>query len=146
MRIINRQAKRNYHILETLEAGIELLGSEVKSLRVGRVDLSESFVRILREEAFLVNANIPRFAQTSTKTYDPLRSRKLLVHKSQIASLIGKTSGKGTTLIPLSIYEKYNRFKVEVGLAKSKREFDKRKVIKERDQLRRIQQELRGKE
>lgn len=146
MRTINRQARRNYHILETLEVGIELLGSEVKSLRAGRVDLSESFVRILREEAFLINANIPRFAQASTKTYDPLRSRKLLLHKEQIKSLIGKTSGKGTTLIPLAIYDKHNRFKVEVGLGKSKREYDKRKVIKERDQLRRIQQELRGKE
>lgn len=144
MRIINRQARRNYHILESLEAGIELLGSEVKSVRAGRADLSESFVKILNEQAFLINANIPRFAQTSQKSYDPLRSRKLLLHKKEINSLIGKTSGKGTTLIPLSIYEKHNRFKVEVGLGKSKREFDKRKVLKERDHLRRIEQELRG--
>lgn len=143
MRIINRQAKKNYHILESVEAGIELLGSEVKSLRAARADLSQAFVKIISEEAFLINANIPRL-DTFQKNYDPLRSRKLLLHKSQIKSLIGQTSGKGTTLIPLAIYEKHNRFKVEVGLGKSKREFDKRKVIKERDHLRRIEQELRG--
>lgn len=145
MRIINRQARRNYHILQTLEAGIELLGSEVKSLRAGRADLQEAYVRVLNEEAFLINANIPRL-NTFQKNYDPLRSRKLLLHKSQIRSLIGQTSGKGTTLIPLAIYEKHNRFKVEVGLGKSKREYDKRQAIKERDQIRRIEQELRGKE
>ena len=146
MRIVNKKALHNYHILERLEAGMELSGSEVKSIRTGRVDLGESYVRILNEEAFLVNANIPRYNQASQKDYDATRSRKLLLHKNQINSLIGKTSGSKNTLVPVSIYEKNNRFKVEIGLAKSKREFDKRRVIKERDHIRRVEQELRGKE
>lgn len=146
MRIVNKKALHNYHILEHLEAGIVLTGSEVKSIRAGRLDLGESYVRILGDEAFLVNANIPRYAQTSERSYDPFRSRKLLLHRSQINSLIGKTTGKGATLVPISIYEKNNNFKIDVGLGKSKKEFDKRDVIKQRDHQRRIEQELRGKE
>ena len=144
MKILNKKALHNYHILEHLEAGIVLSGSEVKSIRAGRIDLGESHVRILGTEAFLINAHIPLF-QSPDKDYDPQRSRKLLLHKAQISSLIGKVS-KGTTLVPISLYEKNNRFKVEVGLAKSKKEFDKRKAIKERDHIRRVEQELRGKE
>ncbi len=144
--IRNKKALHNYHILEHLEAGIALTGSEVKSIRSGRIELGESFVRILGGEAYLVNANIPRYENTSQKTYDATRSRKLLLHRGQINTLIGKTSGTQVTLVPVSIYEKNNRFKVEVGLAKSKKEFDKRKIIKERDHNRRIEQELRGKE
>ncbi|MBI2338235.1 SsrA-binding protein SmpB [Candidatus Daviesbacteria bacterium] len=146
MRIINKKALHNYHILEQLEAGIVLSGAEVKSIRTGRIDLGESYVRILNREAYLVNANIPRYNQAADKEYDAQKSRKLLLHKHQISSLIGKVSGKSVTLVPVSIYEKNNRFKVEVGLARSKKEFDKRKIIKERDHARRVEQELRGKE
>ncbi len=146
MRIINKKALHNYHILEHLEAGIVLSGAEVKSIRAGRLDLGESHIRILNGEAFLVNANIPKYNQASDKEYDAQKSRKLLLHKTEIDSLVGKTSGKGTTLVPVSMYEKNNRFKVEVGLAKSKKEFDHRKSIKEKDQNRREEQELRGKE
>ncbi|MBI2019493.1 SsrA-binding protein SmpB [Candidatus Daviesbacteria bacterium] len=146
MRIINKKALHNYHILERLEAGIVLSGAEVKSIRAGRLDLGESHVRVLNGEAYLVNANIPMYGPASDKEYDAQKSRKLLLHRDQIDSLIGKTSGKGATLVPVSMYEKNNRFKVEVGLAKSKKEFDKRKVIKERDHVRRVEQELRGKE
>ena len=146
MRIINKKALHNYHILEHLEAGIVLSGSEVKSIRSSRLDLGESYVRILNGEVVLVNANIPKYTQDSNKEYNPTRSRKLLLHKAQIQSLIGKTSGKGITLVPVSIYEKNNRFKVEIGLGKSKKEFDKRRVVKERDHIRRVEQELRGKE
>jgi len=146
MRIINKKALHNYHILEHLEAGIVLSGAEVKSIRAGRLDLGESHIRILNGEAYLINANIPMYAQASNKEYDAQKSRKLLLHKDQINSLIGKTSGKGTTLVPVSMYEKNNRFKVEIGLAKSKKEFDHRKIIKEKDHARRIEQELRGKE
>ena len=144
MRILNKKALHNYHILEHFEAGVVLTGAEVKSIRAGHLDLGEAFVRVLSEEAYLVNANIPKFAQTSQKLYDPLRSRKLLLHRNEINSLLGKTVGKGVTLVPVSIYEKNNKFKIEVGLAKSKKEFDKRKLLKEKDNLRRIQQELRG--
>lgn len=146
MRIVNKKALHNYHILERVEAGVVLSGSEVKSIRAGRVDLGEAYVRILNGEAYLVNANIPRYQQTSQKDYDAQGSRKLLLHKSQIDSLMGKTTGQGVTMVPVSIYEKNNRFKVEVGLAKSKKEFDKRNIIKERDHRRRVEQELRGKE
>ncbi len=146
MRILNRKALHNYHILEHLEAGVVLSGSEVKSIRNNRIDLGEAYVRVLNDEAFLVNANIPRYAESASKTYDPTRSRKLLLHRAQIASLIGKTSGKGVALVPISLYEKNNKFKLEIGLGKSKKEFDKRAVIKERDHLRRMEQELRGKE
>lgn len=146
MKIVNKKALHNYHILEHLEAGIVLTGAEVKSIRAGRIDLGEAFVRILNNEAFLVNANIPRYQQTADKEYDATKSRKLLLHREQINSLIGKVSGKATTLVPVSIYEKNNRFKVQIGLGKSKKEFDKRRVIKERDHVRRVEQELRGKE
>ena len=146
MRIINKKALHNYHILEHLEAGIVLTGSEVKSIRSGRIDLGESHVRVLNREAYLINANIPRYAQTSDTDYDAQKSRKLLLHKAQIDSLIGKTSGTKNTLVPISIYEKNNKFKVEIGLAKSKKEFDKRKIVKEKDHIRRVEQELRGKE
>lgn len=146
MKILNKKALHNYHILEHLEAGIVLSGGEVKSIRAGRLDLSESFVRVLSDEAYLLNANIPKLLQIGIKSYDPFRSRKLLLHKTQIQSLMGKTSGKGVTLVPVSVYEKNNRFKVDIGLAKSKKEFDKRKVMKERDHKRRIEQELRDKE
>ena len=145
MRVINKKALHNYHILEHLEAGVVLSGSEVKSIRAGRIDLGEAHVRVLDEEAFLINAHIPGYLG-SQKEYDPQRSRKLLLHRDQINSLIGKVSKGGMTLIPVSIYEKNNRFKIEVGLAKSKKEFDKRKTIKERDNQRRVEQELRGKE
>lgn len=146
MKVVNKKALHNYHILEHLEAGVALSGAEVKSIRSGRLDLGEAYVRILDGEAYLVNANIPKYAQMGDKTYDATRSRKLLLHAAQIQSLIGKTSGKGATLVPVSIYEKNNRFKVDIGLAKSKKEFDKRKAIKERDHIRRVEQELRGKE
>ena len=145
MRILNKKALHNYHILEHLEAGIVLSGSEVKSIRAGRIDLGEAHVRVLGSEAFLINAHIPPF-QASQKDYDPQGTRKLLLHRDQINSLIGKVSKGGITLIPVSIYEKNNRFKVEVGLVRSKKEFDKRRVIKERDHIRRVEQELRGKE
>lgn len=145
MKILNKKALHNYHILETIEAGIVLTGAEVKSIRAGRLDLGESHVRILNNEAYLINANIPMYGPASSESYDPQKSRKLLLHRDQIDSLIGKTSGKGSTLVPVSMYEKNNRFKVEVGLAKSKKEFDKRKIIKEKDHQRRVEQELRGK-
>lgn len=145
VRIVNKKALHNYHILEHIEAGVVLSGSEVKSIRAGRIDLGESYVRILNGEAYLVNANIPRYNQTSDKEYDATHSRKILLHKEQINSLIGKTSGSKNTLVPVSIYEKNNRFKIEIGLGKSKKEFDKRKIVKERDHIRRVEQELRGK-
>ncbi len=146
MRIINRKALHNYHILESLEAGIKLFGAEVKSVRAGRLELSQSHARIIGEEAYLINASIPPYQNAAMKSYDPQRSRKLLLHKSQIKSLIGRLSAGNLTLVPVAIYEKNNFVKVQLGLARSKKEFDKRKVMKERDHQRRVEQELRGRE
>lgn len=146
MKIVNKKALHNYHIIESLEAGIVLSGGEVKSIKGGHIELSGAYVKILGNEAFLVNALIPEYQPGNEKEYDSTRSRKLLLHKTQIDSLIGKNAQKGTTLIPVSIYEKNNRLKLEIGVGKPKKEFDKRDVIKKRDQIRRIEQELRGKE
>src|SRR3990167_3291753 len=108
MKIVNKKALHNYHILEHLEAGIVLSGAEVKQIRAGRLDLGESHIRVLNGEAFLINANIPRYNQAADKEYDAQKSRKLLLHKEQINSLVGKTSGKHVTLVPVSMYEKNN--------------------------------------
>ncbi len=145
MKIVNKKALHEYHILESLEAGIQLYGSEVKSIRSGRIELGQSFARITGEEVFLVNANIPRYQNAPIKDYDPARTRRLLLHKDQIQSLMGKLQAK-VTLVPVAIYEKNNLIKVQLGLAKSKKEVDKRKIIKARDHQRRVEQELRGKE
>lgn len=142
----NRKATHDYHIMETFEAGVQLTGAEVKSIRGGRIELGQSYARILGNEAFLVNANIPAYQGIDSKDYNPTRSRRLLLHRNEIQTLIGKLSGSGIHLVPLSLYQKNNFIKVKLGIGKSKKEFDKRKVIKERDHLRRIQQELRGKE
>lgn len=146
MKITNKKALHNYHILESLEAGMVLTGSEVKSIKGGHIELSGAYVKILGTEVFLINALIPEYQPDSIKEYDPQRSRKLLLKRSQISTLIGKNAQKGTILLPVSIYEKNNRLKLEIGIGKSKKEFDKREVIKKRDQIRRIEQELRGKE
>lgn len=144
MRILNRKAKHKYTILQTLEAGVALSGSEVKSLRGGRVDLSESFARIQQGEVYLKNAYIFPYQGGVKEGYDPRRDRKLLLHKKEIDTLLGKMSGQATTLVPLSLYEKKNMFKVELGLAASKKKYDKRRAIKQRDESRKIEAELRS--
>src|SRR3989344_5778739 len=128
MKIVNRKARHDYFILETLEAGIVLSGQEVKSLRSGRADLSNSFARVQNGEVFLKNAFIPPYNASSIPDYNPNRDRKLLLHKTQISSLIGKNS-KSQVLIPLSIYEKRNLMKVELALCASKKRYDKRRAI-----------------
>ncbi|MFA5932627.1 MAG: SsrA-binding protein SmpB [Microgenomates group bacterium] len=145
MKILNKKGLHNYHILESLEAGIQLTGPEVKSIRAGRADLGQSHAKIISGEVFLMNVNIPAYQNAPIKNYDPIKSRRLLLHHDQIVSLIGKLSGKGVALVPVSLYEKNNMIKVELGLGKSKKEFDKRRIIKEKDQLRKIEQDLRGK-
>ena len=146
MKIVNKRALHDYFIIESIEAGIELLGVEVKSIRTGRVELGQSAVKFLGNEIFLVNAHIPAYLNSPVKNYNPSRSRRLLLRRSQIENLIGKSSVSKRSLVPVSIYDKNNLIKVEIGLARSKKEFDHRKVIKERDNLRRVEQELRGKE
>ncbi len=143
MKIYNKKAKHNYHILETLEAGVVLSGPEVKSIRAGRVDLQESFARIQNNEVFLKNVYIYPYQGTSAEGYDPKHDRKLLLHKAEIDRLRGKISGAAVTLVPLSIYSTRNFMKVELALAASKKKFDKRKAIKAKDAQRRIEQELK---
>lgn len=141
MRIFNRKARFDYFIIESLEAGIVLSGFEAKSVKMGRVDLSDSFARIEHGEAFIKNLYIHPF-QTPPQGYNPRADRKLLLHRKQIETLMGKAGQAGITLIPLSIYTKRNFVKIELGLAGSKKKYDKRRAIKERDQARRIEQEL----
>lgn len=142
MKIFNRKASFNYQILESMEVGIVLSGHEVKSLRAGRADFSDSFARIQNGEVFLKNMFIPPYQGGVAKEYNPKRDRKILMHKNQINNLQIKLSKAGMALVPLSIYEKRNFFKIELALASSKRQFDKRKSIKARDEERKIAQEM----
>lgn len=131
MKIYNRRARFKYQIFEKAEAGIVLFGAEVKSIRAGRADLSESFARIRDGEAFLVNAYINPW-MGSEKFRDSRRERKLLLHRNQILNWQGKIAGSKLTLVPVSIYMKGNLAKVELALAKSKAKFDKRATIRKR--------------
>jgi len=129
----NKAARRDYHILETYEAGIELAGTEVKSLRQGKATLKDSFARVDGDEMFLYNMHISPYEFGNIANVDPKRVRRLLLHKSQIRRLIGQTSVKGFALIPLSAYLKRGRVKIELALAKGKRFYDKRETIKKRE-------------
>jgi SsrA-binding protein len=140
---VNRRAYHDYFIDEKLEAGIMLTGTEVKSVRNGRTNLRDGFVRIDGHEAWLENVHISPFAQASVMNHEPMRPRKLLMHRKEIASLIGKVRQKGYTLIPLRVYFARNRAKVEVGLARGKRQYDKREAIAERDAKREIARAMR---
>jgi len=137
----NKKAWHNYEILEKIEAGIQLLGSEVKSLREGKSSLADSFARIDRGEVILYNMHISPYSHSSSRQ-EPTRSRKLLLHRREIESLLGKVS-KGLALIPLSLYFKRGKAKVELALAKGKKEFDKREAIKKKEAEREIRGRLR---
>jgi len=137
----NKKAWHNYEILEKIEAGIQLLGSEVKSLREGKSSLADSFARIDRGEVILYNMHISPYSHSSSRQ-EPTRSRKLLLHRREIESLLGKVS-KGLALIPLSLYFKRGKVKVELALAKGKKEFDKREAIKKKEAEREIRGRLR---
>ena len=140
---VNRRAYHDYFVDEKYEAGVVLTGTEVKSLRAGRCNLRDGFVRIDGNEAWLENVHISPYAQGNLMNHEPMRPRKLLLHRRQIATLIGKVRQKGYTLIPLRVYFSRNHAKVEVGLARGKREFDKREAIAERDAKREIARAMR---
>jgi len=129
----NRKAFHDYHLLETFEAGIVLLGTEVKAIREGRVNLRDSYARVEDGEVFLYNVNISPYSHRGYADHEPLRRRKLLLHRDEIRKLIGKTVEKGMTLVPVRLYFKDGRVKVAVSLAKGKKEFDKRETIKRRE-------------
>ncbi|MFZ6017926.1 MAG: SsrA-binding protein SmpB [Nitrospirota bacterium] len=140
----NRKAYHDYHIEETLEAGIALLGTEVKSLREGKANLKDSYVIVKGSEVFLLNCHVSPYSHGNISNHDPVRTRKLLLHRAEIEKLSGKTTHKGYTLIPLKIYFKDSRAKVEIGLAKGKRLFEKRETIKEREARREIARAIKG--
>lgn len=144
MKIFNRKARLQYHILETLEAGIVLSGGEVKSIRLGRVDLNDSFAKLQNGEVMLKNMFIPPYQHASTENYDPKKDRKLLLHKNQIRTLIGKLSKGRMAIVPLSIYVRGNFIKVELALGATKKQFDQRRAIKAKDEQRKLEQELKN--
>ena len=142
----NPRARFDYSILETFEAGLVLFGHEAKGIKNNRMSLKGSYVTIKKGEAWLINAQISPYQPKNTpKEYDPTRSRKLLLHKREISSLIGKTKQKGLTLVPLRVYTKHDRVKLEFGLAQGKRKIDKREKIKKREFNRRAERALRNK-
>jgi SsrA-binding protein len=130
---VNRKARHEYTILQTIEAGIVLVGTEVKSLRQGKANLVDGYAKIENGELWLVNANISEYTQGNINNHDPRRERKLLLNKSEIRKLIGKTKEKGLTLIPLRFYFKNGKVKVELALAKGKKVYDKRRDIAKKD-------------
>jgi SsrA-binding protein len=129
----NRKALHDYHLLETIEAGIVLLGTEVKAIREGRVNLRDSFARVEDGEVYLYNVNISPYSHRGYADHEPMRRRKLLLHREEIRKLIGRTVEKGITLVPIRMYFKDGRVKVAVCLAKGKKEYDKRETIKRRE-------------
>jgi SsrA-binding protein len=129
----NRKAFHDFHLLESFEAGLVLLGTEVKAIREGRVNLRDSFARVEDGEVFLYNVNISPYSHRGYADHEPLRRRKLLLHRSEIKKLIGKTVEKGMTLVPVRLYFKDGRVKVSVSLAKGKKEYDKRETVKRRE-------------
>ena len=139
----NRRASHDYFILETYEAGIVLTGTEVKSLRTGHASLSEAYATVENDEAFVIQLHIPPYAHLSHVDYQPTRSRKLLMHRSEIDRLDSQAQAKGLTLIPLEIYFKNGIVKVTVGLAKGKKTADRREEIKKRESDREIRR-VRG--
>lgn len=140
----NRKAFHDYSIEETVEAGIVLAGTEVKSLREGNANLKDSYVLVKGSEVFLLNCHISPYTHGNIMNHDPVRTRKLLLHKKEIERLQGKAAQKGYSLIPLKIYFKDSRAKVEVGLARGKKQYEKRETIKKRDAEREIERAMKS--
>lgn len=145
MKITNRKASFDYQLSDHFEAGINLLGAEVKAVREGHVDLTGSFVKIIGREAHLINANIFPYKYARPETYDERRTRKLLLHKKEIIALKSKMEGSRLTVVPVSMYTKHGLIKMELALAKSKKQFEKRESIKKKDINRQIEEELKRK-
>jgi len=142
MKITNKKAYFDYKITETFEAGINLYGFEVKSVRLGKADLTGSFIKIIGSEAYLLNAKIFPYQNAQIENYDDKRTRKLLLHKKEIISLKSKTDGANLSLIPVAMYLRHGFIKVEVGLGKGKKQYEKRESIKKKDVQRDMEREL----
>lgn len=130
---VNRKARHEYAILQTFEAGIVLVGTEVKALRQGKASLVDGYAKLEKNEVWLVNVHINEYTQGNINNHDPKRERKLLLNRSEIRKLIGKTKEKGLTLVPLRLYFKNGKVKVEIALAKGKKVYDKRRDIAKKD-------------
>ena len=143
VRIANRRARHDYAVSEVVECGMELTGTEVKSLRAGQAKIDEAFARVRGREVFLIGANIAQYPQAApAMQHDPARDRKLLLHKRQVLLLESHLRQKGKTAIALAVYFKRGWAKCEIGLAEGKRQYDKRQALRERDQQREISREL----
>lgn len=145
MKISNKNAFHDYTILDRFEAGIKLTGPEVKSVKDNRVSLTGGFVRFIGNELFLVNAQIQPYEFARVEGYEPRRTRKLLISKNEMISLRNKVEGAGLTLVPLNLYTKHGLVKVEVGVGRGKKQFEKRELLKKRVQKREIERTYRGK-
>lgn len=139
----NRRARHDYHIEDVYEAGVALTGTEVKSLRAGRASLADGFAQVSDGEVWLHNVHIPEYTQGTWTNHEPRRTRKLLLHRGEIDRLVSKTAEQGLTLIPLSLYFKDGRVKVELALARGKRTYDKRHDLARRDAAREVDRALR---
>jgi SsrA-binding protein len=141
---VNKKAYRNFELIERFEAGLELLGTEVKSLRAGQADLSGSYARIEGEQCWLVGASITQYEQAGMRNHEPLRKRKLLLHKAEIRKVRVKLEQRGFTFVPLQIYfNDRGLAKIELALARGKRQYDKRKTIAERTQKRDVDRDMK---
>ena len=140
----NKKARHDYTIVETIEAGIVLQGTEIKYIRNSRINLKDGFVRIRNGEAFLVNVHISPYEQGNIFNHDPLRTRKLLLHKKQIDKLYGEMKQQGMSIVPLKVYLKDGYAKVLIGLAKGKKQYDKRESLKRKDQERQIARAMKN--
>lgn len=138
----NRKARHDYHIEDTFEAGIALTGSEIKSIRAGQVNLRDGYATLRGDELWLVNVHIAPYKQASFENHEPRRDRKLLLHRREINRLIGKLQEKGLTLVPLQLYLKNSWAKVELGLARGKKMYDKRQTLRKRQDQRQMDRAL----
>ncbi|MGE5221539.1 MAG: SsrA-binding protein SmpB [Omnitrophica WOR_2 bacterium] len=142
----NRKAKFEYFLLETYEAGLELRGTEIKSIRAGQISLAEAYVRVENGQAWLMDAHVAPYVQGSRYNHDPLRPRRLLLHESEIRNLFDAVRQKGVTIVPTRVYLKGGRAKLEIAIAKGKKLYDKRASIAERDARREIEREFHKRE
>ena len=140
----NRKARHDYHLFDTLEAGIVLLGTEVKAIREGRVNLKDAYGRVEHGEVFLYNVHISPYSHRGYATHEPLRRRKLLLNRIEIRKLIGKTVERGLTLVPVRMYFKNGRVKVAISVAKGKKNYDKRETIRRREVDRETRAAVKG--
>lgn len=143
MRIFNRRARFDYHLLEKFEAGVILTGGEVKSAKAGHISLEGAFVQLRDGEAWLTNAHIHPYQFADNRDYEPRRSRKLLLKKNELLKMAQKSTEKSLTIVPVACYNRGNKIKVEIALAKGKKQFEKRETIKKRDIEREIQANLK---